>query len=356
MAKQWTSQSIGRTFKNRLDTDSSNKSKKAITDPCKILLPVDLNICSTARQFMADGEKPMAAVAACVSQDPVMVLEFLKVVNRLDFAAKEGYVTTLLPALVRLGAQEVIQILYSLRSRPQIKDPCVSFWIDFYRTKGRQLGIVAKIIAEIVVRALQEDCLAAAALMPIGDMLAAAFLEEKYVALAMEVPRAKLIYQLGQKFNFDVETITQRYLNRSGIPEPLVSALNLATKIENPERARSRTVCFAASEMVEAFESDHWNRLEPGRPLPPKSFVRSLWLSQKDYTKVYERVGRFLFELRLAAERMEKGENTESKEPEIESEIQNQQIALGCSIINENGESTTEEDKQSEEPPDKSIS
>ena len=324
--------------KSKLQKSGPQKSRKSVTDPCQILLPVDPDACSTARQIMANGDKPMVSVAACVSQDPIMVLEFLKIVNRVDYAAREGHVTTLLPALVRLGSEEVVQILYSLRSRPAIKDPTVAKWVEFYRNKGRRLAIVARILAEKVVRTLREDCLAAGALMSLGDMLAAAFLEEKYVALAEQLPRAKLNYQLAQNHNFDVEKMTLRFLNRQGIPESLVDALNLSAKIECPQRARSRTVCYAAAEMVESFDADRWDRLEPGRPLPPKSFVRSLWLSQKDYTAAYERTARYLFESRLAARQeseREGGNNSDDQAQSTGNGASGNQLALGCAVLRE---------------------
>lgn len=284
------------------------QKKKTVTDPCKIALPVDIKTCMAARQI-ADNDKHMVEVAGRVSQDPVMVLEFLKTVNRFDFAAREGSITTLLPALVRLGSEEVIQILLTLRSRPVIKNPVIAKWVEIHRTKGRRLAVVGKTLAELVVHGLRDDCLAAAALMPIGDMIGAIFLEEEYCTLAEKLPRAKLNYQLAQHNNFDVEKMTIRFLNKQGIPELLVNTLNLDTKIENVERARSRTVCFAAAEMIEAFDTDRWDRYEPGRTLHPKSFVRNLWLPQKDYTVAYERVARYLFDFRLAAKREEEAAN-----------------------------------------------
>ena len=89
---------------------------------------------------------------------------------------------------------------------------------------------------------------------------------------------------------------------------------------------------MAAGEMVDAFDSNKWERLAPGKNLPPKSNIRMLQVSDSQYLKVYERASEYLFSARMLDERkrqeaeqpdQESGIEVNTQQNELESEIQN---------------------------------
>jgi ribosomal protein L29 len=69
-----------------------------------------------------------------------------------------------------------------------------------------------------------------------------------------------------------------------------------------------KPICQASNEMVEAFDSNKWEKLAPGKKLAPKSSIRLLQMSDTQYLKLYERVSEFLFSIRLLEERKKQEE------------------------------------------------
>ena len=240
--------------------------------------PPDMTVWNAARKLIVDEDKVvMRAFGACASQDPVIVMEFLRVGNGMEWAPKEGQVTTTVQeAATRIGTDLSIQALSRVACRRDFKNPEVQSLFERYRSRCKRASILARILAQTVVRRYANECQTSASMISVGDMLAVAVFQEEYAEMAKTMSRAAISYRLGQTQRFAPEQMGLRYLEHAGVPLVLITMVDRDAEIEIPARALCRTVCFAAAEMIDAFDADRWDRLEPGKILPPKSYVRSL--------------------------------------------------------------------------------
>lgn len=318
-----------------IEITEGTESVKGSNTPLGLQLPVDPLVWHQARKLAGDKNIRVEDLAVCAAQDPVMVIDLLKTANALFFTGSKSQITSVKAAIMRLGSDVLIEQLEKLRERQVIESGEVRRWLEIHRSRCRRTGIVARLLAELLARSLNDDCHTSGLLANIGDMLAVAFLKERYVEIAADQPRATVLYRLAQDCRFDVEAMGISYLRRQGLPETLIFALEREGRSRTPDRAIMKPLCQAACEMVDAFDANKWDKLAPGKTLPPKSALRSLQLSEQQYLKVYERASEFLFSSRLTEERArEKGipksideaaesiNSSDNGNSELEAEIQ----------------------------------
>ena len=261
-----------------------------------------------ARRLVTDRAVRVEDFATCCAQDPVIGMELLRISNAMYFAGGRSPITTIKTSIVRLGHDVVLETLDKLAQRPFLENEEVHHWFEIYRNKCKRSSIVSRILAEAVARTLSDDCQSAGLFVCVGEMLAVAHFREEYVQLAEEHSRGGINYYLGHKFRFDVEQMGLKYLRKNGLPEALLFAIDREAQVRSPDRAILRPLCMAATEMLDAFDANRWEKLAPGRSLPPKSSLRLLQMNDQQYLKVYERVAEYLFSERLDEERRRKEE------------------------------------------------
>lgn len=284
--------------------EGSDVTESVSSGPLDLLLPIDRRIWEECRRMVVDKTVRVDDLATAAAQDPIIVLDLLRVSNAMFFAGGRAAITSVKTAIVRLGSEVVLDILEKLKGRTDVEDPDIRKWFETYRSKGRRCSIVAKILAETLARNLSDDSQAGGLLVYVGEMLAVAYLQDEYVHLAEEHSRAGVNYQLVQRHSFDVERMGVDYLRRYGIPEDLLFAIDREARSKTPDRAALRPIVLGAVELVEAFDSDRWEKFAPGAKLPPKSNIRMLQIGEAQYLKVYERCSEFLFAMRLAESRL----------------------------------------------------
>lgn len=284
-------------------SEAQGEGAKASGRPFSILLPADMTIWNEARRLVTDKNIRVEDLAICASQDPIIVIELLRISNAMFFSGGRSPITTAKTAIVRLGSDVVLDALEKIKDRPQIEHEDVSHWLELHRNRCKRVSIVGTILAEALARNLSDDCQAAGLLMHVGDMLAVAHLGETYVSLAEELSRSGISYRLAQDHKFDVEKMGVTYLRRQGIPEALLFVLDRDARSRTPDRAIMKPICTSAGEMVEAFDANRWEKLAPGKTIPPKSSIRMLQMTDAQYLKVYERVSEYLFSLRMIEEK-----------------------------------------------------
>jgi HD-like signal output (HDOD) protein len=292
-------------------TDSSDDTEQGQlasggTGPLSILFPADIDVWFEARRLAAEPNMRVEELAICCSQDPVIVIELLRLSNAMFFTADRSAITTAKSAIVRLGSEVIIDTLERLKERTELPSENLQKHLEIQRSKCRRASIVARIISEAIAKSLSDDCQTAGLFMYLGDMLAVMHLQETYVALAQESSSATLAYQLSNKHNFDTENMRLNYLRRGGMPEALLFAIDREGSSRMKERAIMKPICFSAYEMIEAFDGNRWDKLAPGKTIPPKSAIRMLQMSDSQYLKVYERASEYLFSARLLEERKNK--------------------------------------------------
>lgn len=283
--------------------DAQAEGGKVSGRPFSILLPPDMAIWQEARRLVTDKNIRVEDLAICASQDPVIVIELLRISNAMFFSGGRSPITTAKTAIVRLGSDVVLDSLDKMKDRPRIENDDVRHWFEFHRNRCKRVSIVATILAEALARTMTDDCQAAGLFLYVGEMLAVAHLGEAYVSIAEELSRSGIIYRLAQDHKFDVEKMGVTYLRRQGIPEALLFVLDRDARSRAPDRAIMKPICMCASEMLEAFDANRWEKLAPGKTLPPKSAIRMLQMSDAQYLRVYERVSEFLFSLRMLEEK-----------------------------------------------------
>lgn len=283
--------------------DSQAEGGKTAGRPFSLLFPPDMTIWQEARRLVTDKNIRVEDLAICASQDPVIVIELLRISNAMFFSGGRSPITTAKTAIVRLGSDVVLDALEKMKERPRIENEDAAHWFEVHRNRCKRVSIVATILAEALARNLSDDCQAAGLLLYIGEMLAVAHLSETYVSLAEELSRSGIIYRLAQDHKFDVEKMGVTYLRRQGIPEAILFVLDRDARTRQADRAIMKPICMAASEMVEAFDANRWEKLAPGKSLPPKSAVRMLQMADSQYLKIYERVSEYLFSLRMIEEK-----------------------------------------------------
>ena len=334
---------IGDIGNSQTEGDGSSRGH----GPLSILFPPDLDVWHEARRLVADKNLRVEDLATCASQDPVLVLDLLKVSNAMYFSGGKSAICSARTAIVRLGSDVVVEILEKMKDRSQLDDEDIRHWFELHRSRCKRTAIIARIMSEAVARTLCDDCQTAALFMFIGEMLAVAHLREVYVGLAEELSRSGIIYRLGQEYKFDVETMGLAYLRRYGIPELVLFAIDREARVRSHDRAVMKPLCMAAAEMVDAFDMNRWERLAPGKTLPPKSALRSLQISDNQYLKIYERCSEYLFSTRLLEERRKQQAGVEGAAyvvPELAASPHSQETDELQSEIQNLVKSTLEED------------
>lgn len=321
------------------------EAAKALGGPFAVEFPPDPYVWSEARKLVADKNIRVEDLATCCAQDPAIVMELLKVSNAMFFAGGRSPITSTRTAIVRLGSDVVLDCLTRIKERPALESEEVSNWFEIHRSRCKRTAIVARMLAEAVAKQLNDDCQAAGLLMNIGDMLAVAHFREEYVKLADEHSRSGVNFRLLQHKRFDVEKTGLTYLRRHGIPENLLFAIDREAVARSAERAIMKPLCLSAAEMVDAFDANRWEKIAPGRTIPPKSAIRTLQLNDAQYLKVYERASEYLFSVRLLEEKRRRdglpsieeplGEATPVAPQEDASQLQNEISTLLQGAIEE---------------------
>ena len=286
--------------------DKPEGEKKAVSEVARrsgIIFPPDLSVSYEARRLVADKNTRVEDLALCCAQDPVVVIDFLRIANAMYFSGGRPPITITKTAIIRLGSDVVLETLDELNDRPQIEDKGISEWFEIHRSRCKRSAIVARMLSEIVAKTISDECQTAGLLVNIGDMLAVMQFGAAYVRLATDQPRTSVNYRLQQDHKFDNERAGLNFLRRNGIPEALLIALDREASNKAPERAVMKPLVAAAAEMVDAFDSNRWDKIAPGKVLPSKSNIRLLQISESQYLKVYERASEYLFSIRLLEER-----------------------------------------------------
>lgn len=288
--------------------DEDKGTQETITEPrasgpLSILLPADNAVITEAIRLVGDFNLNVEDLSSCVYQDPIIVLELLKTSNAMFFSGGRAPITSPKTAIVRLGQQVTKETIQNIAARPELPTGPITSWLEIHRSRCKRASIVARMLAEIVIKNFSDECQIAGLLAYVGEMIAVAHLKDEYVKLADSQARSTVNYRLAQDHRFDVERMTLSYLRRFGIPEVILFALDREALSRAPERAQMKPVIMAADEVVESFDSNRWDKLAPGKPFPTKSSLRLLQISDSQYARLYERASEYLFSQRLVEEK-----------------------------------------------------
>lgn len=253
-----------------------------------------------ARRLASNRNARVEDLALCASQDPVLVIELLRMANAVSLSGERRVISTTASAIVRLGSQIVTETLEGIIDRPQCEDPEIRRVFEAQRNRCKRAAIISRLLAELAAKQVADDCQTAGLFVFVGELLAVAHFGSLYVKLFDNGSPASANSRLANDFKFDVEKAGLTYLQRQGIPDIVISALDREGRTRQADRAIMKPVCFAAAEVIDAFDTNRWEKLSPGRQLPPKSALRSLQLNENAYLRFYERASEYLFHERTA--------------------------------------------------------
>lgn len=286
---------------------ASGEGGRSSSGVLALQLPPDRIVWAEARRLVGNKNIRVEDLAICAAQDPIIVLDLLRIANAMFFSGGRSPITSTKSAIIRLGSDVVLSALDKLGERPGFEDPKVARWLEDHRQRGKRISIVSSILAEALARNLTDDAQTAGLFASTGDMLATAHLGPVYVAIAETNQRASVNYRLVQDHKFDCERMGLSYLRRNGIPEALLFAIDRDAASRVPERAILRPICQAAVEMCDAFDAKRWEKLAPGKQLPPKSPLRMLQIPEPQYLKIYERASEYLFSAKVIEDMRREG-------------------------------------------------
>ncbi len=267
--------------------------------PLSIKLPTDTIILQEARRFAVNRDSSLNDFATCVSQDPVIVLEMLRVSNSTIIAQERPPITLAKNAVIQLGMARVLEIIDELASRQSPTAPEVHEELEKLRSRARRSSILARILAMTHHRDLAPEAQTAGLMVELGHMIACLYFGTSYAQTVHQISRGTLNYRLQHDQHFDVKKVQMSYLRRMGFPEALLFALDRETQCKTPHRIAMRHIVESAAEMVEAFDTAKWHKFEPGKNLPVNSSLRLLRFDELQYQRVWERCNEYL---RLAQE------------------------------------------------------
>jgi HD-like signal output (HDOD) protein len=281
------------TTEQELGSTSEEKSK--VTNPAQVILPPSPLVCQNVKALLSNRKSRLDELTETLSQDPILIIELLKVVNSVSMSATRGQTLAVSKAIIALGSEQLSELVSSIAARSKMYPPNVAEIYDIQRERCIKTGNVARIIASKKASHLVSAAHTAGTLFSIGDMVAVAFLKETYLKLFEELEaRSKVMYRLVQDFDFDIEEVAVKYLAYNGVPEEVTGILKRTGANLSADAVQVKTICCAAAEMLEAFEAGKWEKLAPDKKLTSKSSLRMLQLSERDYASVYEDVGAYL--------------------------------------------------------------
>ena len=113
-------------------------------NPLSILFSPDPGIWNEARRLVSDTNTRVENLATVCVQDPVVMMELLRISNAMYFSAGRSAITSPRTAIVRLGSDVVLETLEKLVERPAIKDPDVKRHFETHRSRCKRTGIVCR--------------------------------------------------------------------------------------------------------------------------------------------------------------------------------------------------------------------
>lgn len=270
------------------ETEAGGEKLTHARGPMGIELLPHPSILREVRLLAGDGDMRVPKLASLVIQDPVLTIELLKVANATYFSGDRPAIASVANAIVRLGSGAIVETLDQLAARVPPSAPGVAVQFELLRALSREVSAVSNIVATVASRDLSELAETAGLLSYVGHLVACAYFGERYTDACANRQITSLAYKLQQDFEFDVRTAQITYLRMRGIPNSILIALDRDIQCKSPSQAALRFTVQGAMELVEAAHSGKWEKYDPSHPLPGKSNLRLLKLTDHQYATIYE--------------------------------------------------------------------
>lgn len=176
--------------------------------------------------LIRDPEFDMADVAECLEHDPALSARILGVVNssRYGLAHKIGSIRHAAAFLGRRSLQ-LVTLSFSLLESFS-RGPYRQMYLDYWR-RALTVATVAHRIAQQQEKLTGDEAYAAGLVADIGVLVLAQVVGERYIGMYMKHAHGpELVAVENQSLGFNHAEVGARLLERWGLPEAVVSAVN----------------------------------------------------------------------------------------------------------------------------------
>jgi HD-like signal output (HDOD) protein len=275
-------------------TDKSGEKTNVSRGPLGIDLPANPQILAEARRLAGEADVRIQTLAAIIAQDPVISLEILRGANSTFFTGDRPPTTSIKNGVVRLGSGTVANVLDGIATRSALPTPELAGQLEVLRMLSQQVAVVSVIIAKTVAGELVESAQTGGLMFHMGQMIACAYLGDRYLAVTGAKNNSAIAYKLLHDYEFDMRSIQLSYLRNRGVPQEIFFALDRDLQCKTPIQATLRFIVQGAHELVEAALGGKWDKYSPSTPLPAKSTLRLLKLTEYQYSDIFGQVEAFL--------------------------------------------------------------
>lgn len=270
--------------------DKTPSAVKPAGQALHLTIPARKGVLDKCILIAADPNVRAEVLVETIAEDPSVILALFHHANSLIIGGEKQSVTTIDAATTRIGNTSLLELLRTIPTSLDTLAPDVMTWLELNRERGRKIGQVSKIIAELLARPAAGEAQLAGVFCSVGDLLAVLHLDQAYPRIANGNPRSSVQYKLVQEFKFDIMVVGPQYLARQGIPPSLIIQGDADSASRDRKRAAIKPLVLAAEEFVDARERGRIDSLAPGKNFPAKSMLRILQFQGDQYARLFERV------------------------------------------------------------------
>lgn len=259
-----------------------------------VSIPTLRQVLEQATRMSKDQNGDVHELAACAYQDPIITLAILRRANSLEFATNRTAIVSLSAAIMRLGWENVAEIMDDLAKITELKSEKRTKWLELHRRNCRRAGIVARIMSEELANDITDYCHTAALFLSLGDMVAVVSLGSLYVELAENQPLSRVNYRIATDYNLDTERVRTDYLHANGAPQAIIEVVDRNVHSKETSHRLLRPIVFSSAELIEAFDTNKLNKYTSQQDLPPQSNLRLIKIPPQQYERMLDKIQSFL--------------------------------------------------------------
>jgi hypothetical protein len=269
---------------------NENKQAEAVVQSRFPSFPADPSVVEAAEVTLTTKAGRIDEVCQLLLQDPVSILEILSRANRQFHANDKPAIWSIKVALMRLGTQQTLEILSELKAENSELTSSVRHEFEKLRVRALKLSRVARILAETVATQLVDECQTAALMSEVGYMYALLIFKGKYVSIAESSARKALAYKIEQDLHLDVNKFQLDYLKDKWFPQSIMFVYDSEIKCKTTQESALRFIIEGAEELLDAIETNRFERFIPPAEMPSKCALRYLNVSVANRTIITERI------------------------------------------------------------------
>ena len=279
-----------------MSQEQSQSSEQALGAVGALDFPPEQTVLRHLKTLVAAEDVKINLIAQAIIVDPILTLELLHAANDPFYTKYQPFVSTVEPALVRIGLASLSSFLERMEGRAVIQNEEVREKFESLRYTGVRTSILAVMIARQSGHPGMADMSLMSGLMSsIGHMIACLRFKEDYLRIAKSAHSSvSIAYRLSQEYQFTLKSMHFSYLRRVSFPEDYFFGLDPELKCKTTDQSTLRFIVQSAIEMIEAFDHGKWAKYSPINELPGQSNLRLLQFNPERYAELFKQAEAYL--------------------------------------------------------------